>query len=333
MSQLFTTPGNNLATIARETGYPVVEVPGWTTRHHGPFAAHVGATVCHHTAGADPHETASNFPSLRAVRDGVPGLAGPLSNYGLGFDGTIYVIASGTCWHAGTGGWAGMTRNSECIGIEAEDAGDGDWTPEQRDCYPRLCAVICQFLGVGAHTVCGHKEWAEPPGRKIDPAGIDMAQFREQVQQYLNNPETIPRHAHSTPETPSEDIDMDPQWLPQTQGEWNKVAYSVECGATDPDGTSAMIDQLWLTIASAYGNTDIVVVFEGYGGYRWPSWIKEGFSAGKWNDDDTPDPGTIPSGQSFRCELTPQMEVVSVYYRNNGGAVAGVLFPKTIKTT
>lgn len=189
MGQWFHRPGNNLATVARETGYPVVEIPGWSTRGHGPLADAVRPVVCHHTAGPEPEQASSNYPSLAVVRDGRADLPGPLSHYGLGFDGTIYVVAAGLAYHAGEGSWKGWTGNACAIGIEAEDGGDGDWTPAQRDAYPRLVARICQFLGVGAEWVCGHKEWS--PGRKIDPAGIDMTAFRRQVAAYLTQPDTI----------------------------------------------------------------------------------------------------------------------------------------------
>ena len=197
MGQWFNKPGSNLATIARETGFPVVEVPGWTTRGHGPLGNHVGVIVCHHTAGPEPERTASNYPSLAVVRDGRPGLEGPLAHYGIGFDATIYVFAAGLAYHAGTGGWRGLSGNSVALGIEAEDSGDGDWTAAQLDCYPRLLAVICRFLGLDAGWICGHKEWA--PGRKVDPAGIDMNGLRQRVAGYLANPNTIHRGSTSAP--------------------------------------------------------------------------------------------------------------------------------------
>lgn len=187
--QWFNRPGSNLATLARETGYPVVEVPGWATRGHGSLGSHVGVVVAHHTAGPEPGQTGSNYPSLGVVRDGRPGLPGPLSHFGIGYDGTIYVIAAGLAYHAGSGGWAGCSGNACALGIEAEDSGDGDWMPQQLDVYPRLVARICQFLGISEAGVCAHREWA--PGRKIDPAGIDMHAFRRQVADYLAHPETI----------------------------------------------------------------------------------------------------------------------------------------------
>lgn len=320
MAQLFT----DLAEVLRETGYPVVEVGDWHNHHHGALANHVGVIVWHHTAGPEPEETSNNYPSLNVVRWGRAGLPGPLSNIGMGYDGTLYVISAGTCYHAGTGGWNGYSGNSTSLGIEAEDAGDGDWTDAQLDCYPRVGAVLSQYLGEGAVANCGHKEWA--PNRKIDPAGIDMGWARSQVQWYLDNPGQINRNAGDgdVPAEALKDTQMDKTLLPQSSGEWNTVAFSVESG-----NTSAMVQDEYLAIGSAYGSTDIVVVFEGYGSYHWPSWIKDGFYPGDWNDGKNP--GNVPSGQSFRCKLTQEMEVVSVHYRNNGGAVAGVQFPKIYK--
>lgn len=190
MAQWFNRRGANLATVARETGYPVVEVPNWSTHGHAGMANHVGGITIHHTAGPEPERTASNYPSLGVVRNGRPGLPGPLAHYGIGFNGTIYVIAAGLAYHAGSGGWRGLVGNSTVIGIEAEDSGDGDWQAAQLDVYPRLCAALCRFLGIGAGMVHGHKEWTP---RKIDPAGINMVSFRRTVQSYLDRPHLIRR--------------------------------------------------------------------------------------------------------------------------------------------
>lgn len=208
MSQWFSRPGSNLVTIAKETGYPVKAVRGWETRGHGGMANTVKPIVCHHTAGPEPERTASNYPSFYVVRDGRAGLPGPLSQYGIGFDGTIYVFAAGLAYHAGTGSWRGWHGNSVAIGIEAEDGGDGDWLPAQLDVYPRLVAVICQFLGVGAEWVCGHKEWTS---RKIDPAGINMTNFRSTVDRYLKNPHTIRKGSTAPPK--EEDMSEVMDWL------------------------------------------------------------------------------------------------------------------------
>lgn len=181
-----------LAVAARETGYPVIEIPGWKTRGQGALADDVRIITDHHTAGPEPERTSSNYPSLNVVKSGRTGLRGLLSQLGMGFNGTIYVIGAGVAWHAGEGSWKGWTNaNYRGIGIEAEDGGDGDWTMAQLDCYPRLNAALCRYLGVSADWVAGHKEYATPRGRKIDPAGIEMSQMRRTTAWYLANPHKI----------------------------------------------------------------------------------------------------------------------------------------------
>ncbi len=197
-----------LVDAARLTGYPVVEVPGWTTRGHGGMTS-VEGVVLHHTAGPAPGE----MPSLAVVRDGRAGLTGPLSNLGLGRSGTVYVIAAGTTYHAGASSWAGLTDlNSRFLGIEAESVGDGrDWTAEQRDCYPRLVAALLHYMRRPATRAAGHAEVAVPAGRKIDPAGIDMTGLRATVAHMLGDPLTrIPRPTAPSRSTTSGDDTMTP---------------------------------------------------------------------------------------------------------------------------
>src|SRR5688500_14446582 len=105
-----------LEAVAKRTGYPVTAVAGWKTRGHGHQPA-VEGIVCHHTAGAT---AGGDYPSLGVVRDGRVGLSGPLSHFGLGRTGRIYVIAAGRCWHNAPSTSAQHT-NSASIGIEAEN--------------------------------------------------------------------------------------------------------------------------------------------------------------------------------------------------------------------
>ena len=96
----------------------------------------------------------------------------------------------------GASTWAGYRDlNDEFLGIEAESRGTvDDWTPEQRDCYPRLCAAIMHFLRRGADRVAAHKEVCLPRGRKIDPAYWDMNDLRGKVGWMLADPQNrIPR--------------------------------------------------------------------------------------------------------------------------------------------
>lgn len=168
-----------LADAAKQTGYPVVEVAGWKTRGHGGMRV-VEGVVGHHTATGEG--ISGDYPSLRVVRDGRAGLAGPLANYGLGRSGTIYVIAAGVAYHAGVSRYAGFTDlNDEFLGIEAEDSGDGRWNTPQLDCYPKLVGAILRYMKRDTSRYVSHRTCAYPPGRKPDPTGIADAWMRERA--------------------------------------------------------------------------------------------------------------------------------------------------------
>lgn len=166
----------DLATAARKSGLPVIEVDGWRTRGHGHLSS-VETIVCHHTAGP----ATGNYPSLGVVRDGRPGLAGPLAQLGLGRDGTVYIVAAGVAYHAGTVRDRTMD-NWHSIGIEAEATGTSAWPEVQMDAYARLCRALCDRYDVPVARVLGHKEICAPAGRKIDP-NFDMDAFRERVRE------------------------------------------------------------------------------------------------------------------------------------------------------
>jgi hypothetical protein len=165
-----------LAEIARTTGCPVVEVDGWQTRGDGVMLG-VKTITCHHTANGG---AGGNMPSLAVVRDGRAGLPGPLAQYGLGKDGTIYVVAAGKCNHAGVSLKTEYT-NSYAIGIEAEADGvpgvKDDWPAIQMTAYHRLCRALVAHYGLDVADVRGHKETCSPVGRKTDP-DFSMSEFR-----------------------------------------------------------------------------------------------------------------------------------------------------------
>lgn len=172
----------DLPTVLRRAGLNVVEVDGWRTRGHGQFAA-VETIVCHHTAGP----ASGLMPSLRVVTHGRSDLPGPLCNLGLGRDGTVYVVAAGYAFHAGTV-LHGTYANDHSIGIEAEATGVTSWPEVQMKAYARLCAALCEHYGIPVSRVLGHKEVAAPLGRKIDP-NFDMASFRRRVELAKPDPE------------------------------------------------------------------------------------------------------------------------------------------------
>lgn len=172
-----------LAEVARRTGYPVVEVPGWQDRGHGPQPS-VEGIVCHHTAGPSG---GGDAPSLAVVRDGRADLKGPLSHFVLGRSGRIYVVAGGRCWHNAPATSAQHTNHAS-LGIEAENDGGQAWPSDQLDAYRRLCAELCRAFGLPAAAVVAHREVNRS---KPDPHGIDMQAFRAAVARLITQGEDV----------------------------------------------------------------------------------------------------------------------------------------------
>lgn len=167
---------NGLATVARRTGYPVVEVSGWKSRGSSSYNKPKSIIVHHTASGA----RSGNAASLGVVRNGRPGLPGPLCQILLARNGTIYIVASGRANHAGRVN-ASKYSNSNSIGIEAENNGIGEpWSDKQMDSYAKLCRELCDHYGIPISNVRGHKEVCSPRGRKIDPT-FNMNSFRSMV--------------------------------------------------------------------------------------------------------------------------------------------------------
>lgn len=167
-----------LSQVLLDAGLKVAEVDGWQSRGRGEMGQ-VKGVICHHTVG----NPSGNMPSLNVLINGRAGLPGPLSQLGLGRDGTYFIIAAGRCNHAGGGNWQGFTSgNSNFIGIEGEHTGDPDlkWPAVQYEAYAHGVAAILKKIRANAIMAAGHKEYALPHGRKPDPT-FDMTDFRTKV--------------------------------------------------------------------------------------------------------------------------------------------------------
>ena len=172
-----------LADVLKAAGLKVAEVDGWKTRGHAAMGT-VKGVICHHTAGPK----IGNMPSLDTVVRGRVDLSGPLCNLALGRDGTWYVVAAGLAYHAGAGSWQGVTAgNSQMIGVEAENTGlaDDPWPEVQMEAYARGAAAVLSHVDSAAIMCAGHREYALPKGRKIDPL-FDMVAFRARVAGFMN---------------------------------------------------------------------------------------------------------------------------------------------------
>lgn len=209
-----------LADVARRTEYPVTEVDGWQGRGHGEMTGVAGVTI-HHTANGGAR---GNAPSLNTVTHGRPGLSGPLAQYVVGMDGTIYVVAAGLCYHAGMS--IGLKfENMWRIGIEAEAVGipgyPGDWPAVQMRSLIALTAELVKHYDLNVSDVLGHKETCRPPGRKTDPS-FDMAAFRRVIADHLTEePDMQPDDKHTL--TTSDVAALGTGTAGKTDAEWSSL--------------------------------------------------------------------------------------------------------------
>lgn len=189
--------------IAKRTGYPVVEA--WSSHNAGSMGTVVGP-ILHHTG--TPETMGGDYPTLKVVRDGRPGLENSLAMYGIGRSGTIYCINDKISWHAGVGDWNGITDgNGHFAGIEAEGPYN-TWPAAELDAYEKLVASILIELGRGLDWAPTHAQWANPPGRKTDPQGFDLVRFRNNVQRYLDNPALLGKEEDDLPYTEEQLINL-----------------------------------------------------------------------------------------------------------------------------
>ncbi|MDQ0320358.1 hypothetical protein QO002_002496 [Pararhizobium capsulatum DSM 1112] len=123
-----------LPEVLRQAGLKVAETDGWANRGRAEMGR-VRGVMCHHTGSSG----LGNMPTLGMLKTGRGGqnpLPGPLSQLGLGRDGTYYIVAAGRANHAGGGNWRTLTTgNSSFIGIEAENGGTraDKWPDVQMD--------------------------------------------------------------------------------------------------------------------------------------------------------------------------------------------------------
>lgn len=161
--------------VLRAAGLTVVEHDGWRERGLDPSQRfEPRAVVWHHDASA-PGDS-----------PGVPGyMIGNFSSAGaqLWVDraGRWHIIASGRAAHAGTV-LPGMPDNYSSIGIETDHTTGEPWTFALLDSLRKGTAAILVHLDVSAGSgLHFHKSICSPPGRKVDPAGLELADERERV--------------------------------------------------------------------------------------------------------------------------------------------------------
>lgn len=195
------TPVQIIEAAAREleaAGFEVWFEDGWQDRGRpGEFIPQ--GMVWHHTAD---RAYDSDYAIKSLIVEGRSDLPGPLSQWGLGRSGKLYVIAAGKANHAGGGGWRGLSANFSVWGCEAANDGIGEpWPDRQVEAYIALGVALARHTGYGAEMICRHAEWSD--AGKIDTATAPLDDgdwIRAQVAARLAEP--------PNPEPPEEGLSM-----------------------------------------------------------------------------------------------------------------------------
>lgn len=159
----------------KASGLKVVWVAGWKSRGRATMGT-IQTITLHHTATPRSFKRGTEYPTLNVIKNGRPGLSGPLAQLGLGRTGVVYVFAAGRANHAGVSRATSMT-NSHAIGIEAEGAMEA-WPTAQYQAYLRLVRALIDEFDLGTSRALRHAETCSPPGRKTD-ASFSGPAFRK----------------------------------------------------------------------------------------------------------------------------------------------------------
>ena len=168
----------------RKAGLKVVEVSGWENRGRPASTGNYdpdGAETNHHTGTQT--SASKTMPTLRTLIEGRPDLAGPLAPKGIGFDGTVYVIAAGRCNHAGKVGKRGVPGmpygadgNAIAMGNEVDTNGTQAMPKAQRDALAKVNAVDLMHFKRGTEYLHRHQDISGTG--KWDIGNLTTAQVR-----------------------------------------------------------------------------------------------------------------------------------------------------------
>lgn len=217
MTDLLWLPG-----VLRASGVAVVEEPGWRTRRNTDGGYAPRGLMWHHDASA----VGPSPNAVGVIKFGRAGLRGALAQVWVDYFGAWHLCAAGRAWHAGIGsGWGVIPRNdgnTYSIGIETDLTTGEPCPPRLYESLVRGSAAICRHTGWNpANALCGHKEFA--PGRKPDPASIDMHRARAAVARMIANPSK-----------PTGDDEMSAKEVAEIQASISNLFYAAING-TRPD--------------------------------------------------------------------------------------------------
>lgn len=222
----------------REAGLVVHETEGWRDRWQRTHAngspavlrdPSAPAIVWHHDGSP-----AGDSPGSLGWITGALDAGEPAAVLWLDFTGEWWIIGNGYASHTGPV-LPGMPGNADSIGIETDHTTGEDWPAGQLDSLRRGTAALLRASRQGVDRLHFHKTICDPPGRKPDPYGLELAEERRIVAGLLAGG-PLP----TTPTTPPTGDDVTPdelrsvlrQEVPELTYTANRRAIQRELGDT-----------------------------------------------------------------------------------------------------
>lgn len=215
----------NIADVLRAAGCKVKEYPGWKTAGHGGLNTDRPYLVWHHDASPK-----GDSPGVAAYmrRNILTGSKVGDAQLWVGRDGTWHVLAAGKAYHAGVVK-PGMPSNHNSLGIETDHTVNEDWPVALLESLRRGSAALLKAYGHSAKGLHFHKTICSPAGRKVDPAGLDLASERRVVDGLIGALGVKVTGGQSKPHAP---VDNGFGWLSRERG--NHVDSGTYADASKP---------------------------------------------------------------------------------------------------
>lgn len=162
-----------LADVLRYRGLKTVEHKGWKDR--GRDFTDLRAVMWHHDAS--PPGDSPGVPAYM-IREIDAGRAG--AQLWVSRQGVWHIVAAGAVGHAGKV-LPGMPGNGQSLGAETDHTVGEPWPSVQLASLRHGTAAILKRMGQDASGLHFHATACDPPGRKQDPAGLDLRVERGHV--------------------------------------------------------------------------------------------------------------------------------------------------------
>lgn len=263
---------DQIVAMLKKWGVKYNEIGGWRTHNRNSKGAWgpVNGFIWHHT-GADV--TAANARSYAAstLYNGLAELPGPLCQFSIGVDGTVYLVGWGRANHAGGGDPAvlqhvidedytgqlkptkgnsnGVDGNARFYGVEIQYSGSHAMTDAQYKAALRLSAAICAWHGWSEKSVIAHGEWSSD---KWDPGYapskiMNMVGVRDDVAHTLT--------AGTTPE--EDDVALTDADIDKIASATAKKTLTIDGVIANPNSATVEANP-FISLATAVRNNEIV---------------------------------------------------------------------------